>query len=152
MEIPTHSTTAENLEDVEESKLELSRRKVKELEQQLKSEISRRKLAESVLQAKRFPVNNLRQDEKVFTFYTGFNKEQFYCLLEFLVLRGGSMSASNSNDEGLGGSKPGPLRIITWTWFGSSFQTFPATWIEINWFLLDPLNMNSWVTKCRVSY
>ena len=98
----THSTTAENLEDVEESKLELWRRKVKELEQQLESEISRLKSAESVLQAKRFPVNNLSRDEKVFTFYTDFNKEQF-CLLEFLVLSGGSMSASNSNDEGLGG-------------------------------------------------
>lgn len=82
MEIPTDSTTAENLQDVEESKLELWRRKVKELEQPLESEISWRKSAESVLQAKRFAVNNLMsQDEKVFTFNNGFNKEQFHCLL-----------------------------------------------------------------------
>lgn len=116
LEMP--STTAENSEDAKESEVEFLRRRVKELELLLETEVSRRKLAESALEAKRFCVNNLMQDEKVFKFYTGFSKEQFYCLLEFLgegmntLSYWGSISASNSNDEGLGGAKPGPSRKL----------------------------------------
>lgn len=53
------STTAENLEDAEESEMEFLRRRVKELELLLESEVSRGKLAESALEAKRFSVTNL---------------------------------------------------------------------------------------------
>ena len=64
-------------------------------------------------------MKNLRHDPKVFKFYTGFTEEQFSCLLEFLgdgmnnLTYWGSSSASNSNNEDLGGSKPGPSRKLT---------------------------------------
>lgn len=64
-------------------------------------------------------MKNLRQDPKVFKIYTGFTEEQFCCLLEFMgdginnLTYWGSSSASNFNNENLGGSKPGPSRKLT---------------------------------------
>ena len=78
-----------------------------------------RKTAEAALETKRFSVRNLWQDPKVFKFYTGFTEEQFFYLLEFLgdgmnnLTYWGSSSPSNSNNEDLGGSKPGPSRKLT---------------------------------------
>ena len=70
--------------EVEESEEELLRRRIKELELSLEKETARRKIAEAALETKRFSVKNLRQDPKVFKFYTGFTEEQFSCLVEFL--------------------------------------------------------------------
>ena len=64
-------------------------------------------------------MKSLGQDPKVFKFYPGFTKEQFYCLLDFLgdgmnsVIYWGSSGASNSNSEDLGGANPGPSRKLT---------------------------------------
>ncbi|XP_074632658.1 uncharacterized protein LOC141891544 [Acropora palmata] len=105
--------------EIEESEEEGLRRRIKELELTLDRETARRKTAEAALETKRFSVKNLRQDPKVFKFYTGFTEEQFSCLLEFLgdgmsnLTYWGSSSASNSNNEDLGGSKPGPSRKLT---------------------------------------
>ena len=110
----------DNMElEIEESKEERLRRRIKELELSLERETAQRKTAEAALETKRFSVKNWRQDPKVFKFYTGFTEEQFCCLLEFLGDRmnnltyWGSSSASNSNNEDLGGSKPGPSRKLT---------------------------------------
>ena len=110
----------DNMElDIEESEEERLRRRIKELELSLERETARRKTAEAALETKRFSMKNLRQDPKVFKFYTGFTEEQFSCLLEFLgdgmynLTYWGSSSASNSNNEDLGGSKPGPSRKLT---------------------------------------
>ena len=110
----------DNMElEIEESEEERLRRRIKELELSLERETARRKTAEAALETKRFSVKNLRQDPKVFKFYTGFTEEQFSCLLEFLgdgmnnLTYWGSSSASNSNNEDLGGSKPGPSRKLT---------------------------------------
>ena len=104
----------------EKSEVELLRERIEELESLLESEILRGKFAESTLEAKIFFVKNLSQDEKVFKFYTGFSKEQFDCLLEFLVdgiynlTYWGSSSAASCNNAELGGSKPGPsIRLAT---------------------------------------
>ena len=70
--------------EVEESEEERLRRRIKELELSLEKETARRKIAEAALETKRFSVKNLRQDPKVFKFYTGFTEEQFSCLVEFL--------------------------------------------------------------------
>ena len=105
--------------DIEEPEVELLRQRLKELELSLESETIRRKRAEAALEAKRFSVNNLAQDPKIFKFYTGFTEEQFYCLLDFLgdgmnhLMYWGSSSASNSNSEDLGASKPGSSRKLT---------------------------------------
>ena len=102
--------------EIEESGEEQLRRKIKELELSLERETARRKTAEVVLEAKRFSVKKLRQDPKVFKFYTGFTDEQFCCLLESFgdgmsnLTYWGSSSASNSNNEDIGGSKPEPSR------------------------------------------
>ena len=64
-------------------------------------------------------MENLQEVPKVFKFYTGFTEEQFSCLLEFLgngmnnLTYWGSSSASNSNNQDLGGPKPGPSRKLT---------------------------------------
>ena len=105
--------------DIEEPEVELLRQRLKELELSLESETIRRKRAEAALEAKRFSVNNLAQDPKIFKFYTGFTEEQFYCLLDFLgdgmnnLTYWGSSSTSNSNSGDLGASKPGPSRKLT---------------------------------------
>ena len=72
--------------EIEESEEQRLRRRVKELELSLERETVRRKTAEATLETKRFSVKNLRQDPKVFKFYTGFIEEQFCCLLEFWVM------------------------------------------------------------------
>ena len=105
--------------EIKQSEEERLRRRVKKLELSLERETARRKTAEAALETKRFSVKNLRQDPKVFEFYTGFTEEQFCCLLEFLgdgmnnLTYWGSSSASNSNNEDLGGSKPGMSRKLT---------------------------------------
>ena len=105
--------------EIDESEEERLIRRSKELELSLERETARRKTAEAALETKRFSVKNLRQDPKVFKFYTGFTEEQFSCLLEFLgdgmnnLTYWGSSSASNSNNEDLGGSNPGPSRKLT---------------------------------------
>ena len=105
--------------DIEESEVELLRQRLKELELSLENETIRRKRAEAALEAKRFSVNNLAQDPKIFKLYTGFTEEQFYWLLDFLgdgmnnLTYWGSSSASNSNSGDLGASKPGPSRKLT---------------------------------------
>ena len=77
-----------------------------------------KKISRICSKAKRFSVNNLSQDKKLFKFYTGFTKDQFSCLLELhgkemnTLSYWGSLSALNPNDEGLGGSKPGPSRKL----------------------------------------
>lgn len=112
----TSSLTCEH--EPEKSEVDLLRERIKELESSLESEILRRKFAESTLEAKIFSVKNLSQDEKVFKFYTGFSKEQFDCLLEFLgdgmnnLTYWGSSSAASCNNAELGGSKPGPSRRL----------------------------------------
>ena len=106
--------------EIEESEEERLRRRIKELraipgERNCPKENSRSCLRNQEI----FPVKNLRQDPKVFKFYTGFTEEQFSCLLEFLgdgmnnLTYWGSSSASNSNNEDLGSSKPGPSRKLT---------------------------------------
>lgn len=72
--------------DIKEPEVELLRQRLKELDLSLESETIRRKRAEAALEAKRFSVNNLAQDPKIFEFYTGFTEEQFYCLLDFWAM------------------------------------------------------------------
>ena len=110
----------DNMElEIEQSEEEWLRRRIKELELSLERETAQRKTAEAALETKRLSVNNLWQDPRVFKFYTGFTEEQFSCLLEFLgdgmnnLTYWESTSASNSNNEDLGGSKPGPSRKLT---------------------------------------
>ena len=104
---------------IEESEEERLRRRIKELELSLERKTAERKTAEAALETKRFSVENLQEVPKVFKFYTGFTEEQFSCLLEFLgngmnnLTYWGSSSASNSNNQDLGGSKPGPSRKLT---------------------------------------
>ena len=105
--------------EIEKSEEKPLRRRIKELELSLERETVRRKTADAALETKRLSVKNLRQDPKVFKFYSGFTEEQFSGLLEFLgdgmsnLTYWGSSSASNSNNEDLGCSKPGPSRKLT---------------------------------------
>ena len=99
----------DNMElEIEESEEERLRRRIKELELSLERETARRKTAEATLETKRFSVKNLRQDPKIFKFYTGFTEEQSCCLLEFMgdgmsnLIYWGSSSASNSINKDLG--------------------------------------------------
>ena len=63
--------------EIEESEEEGLRRRIKELELSLERETARRKTAEAALESKRFSVNNLGQDPKVFKFHTGLLKNSF---------------------------------------------------------------------------
>ena len=105
--------------EIEESEEERLRRRIKELELSLERETARRKTAEAALETKRFTVKNLRQDPKYLNFIPVLLKNSFFCLLEFLgdgmnnLTYWGSSNASNSNNEDLGGSKPGPSRKLT---------------------------------------
>ena len=56
--------------DIEEPEVDLFRQTLKEFELSLESETIRRKRAEAALEAKRFSLNNLAQDPKVFLSFT----------------------------------------------------------------------------------
>lgn len=95
---------------------ELLRLKVADLEKLLHEETKKREAAESALAVKRFSVNNLNSDEKVFQFYTGFGKAQFDCLVKFMgdeinnLNYWGTSGATKSSDVE---AKPGPARKLS---------------------------------------
>ena len=95
---------------------ELLRLKVADLEKLLHEETKKREAAESALAGKRFSVNNLSSDEKVFQFYTGFGKAQFDCLVKFMgdeinnLNYWGTSGATKSSDAE---AKPGPARKLS---------------------------------------
>ena len=92
--------------------------RIKELEEALMSEQQLRMQAKERYEASRFTLENLSKDEKLFKFYTGFFKEQFDVLLQFL---GEAVSGLNywgtvgsvSNERAERAKKPGPSRRVT---------------------------------------
>ena len=96
----------------------LLKERIKELEEALMTEEQLKKQAEERYHASRFTVENLSKDEKLFKFYTGFSKEQFDVLFEFMgdaatdLNYWGTSGSLNTEREGKG-KKPGPSRRLT---------------------------------------
>ena len=111
----------DQLGDGKLTKKELLNEKVQIVEASLKEKVKKVKKLKVTMEAKRLSASVLSKDEKVLKLYTGFSKEQFDCLLEFmgkeavsdLSYWGTASATGNTSEAELGSERPGPSRKVT---------------------------------------